>query len=591
MTEGTSRYWQKRVSRRSLLRGGALLGAGLAGAALIGCGGDDDDDEAADVVATATTPAATPAATGTASGVATAAPADVGVQAVSGGTLRVALPAGPTYDSLDLNRTTGTWTHLEGLPLFDTLMVEDTQKNLVGSLATSWEWAEDFLSVVLSLKKGVKFHDGTDFTSENVRFLLDRVSDPENTRALAKSYLGPNYTSTEIIDEYTAKIILSAPNHTMLRRFTRAYFGITSIEAVEKQGLDDFARNPVGSGPWSFVEWIQSNRLVLERNDEYNWAPPIFDHQGPAYLDGITFQEIPDPSTRVNALESGDVDLLEEVPPVDVARFGDDDRFTTFFSKPQGEGWMIRQNTQLAPTDDLRVRQAFNHAINKEEIINVIYFDVHRPSYGPVSSASYGFNPNLEGLYPYDPNKAAELLDAAGWTMGANGVREKDGQEMEISYFSIFKDVGEVVQAQLRELGVKLTIDLIARGTESTNRQLEARDHLYDGGTQQAGFLNEDTDILRVIYHSSSIGSRGQTTFMGYVDDEFDGWLAKQQQTPRGPERVQLLQNAQQRIMDQALIIPIFDPNKALVASKDVHAVKIWPVNFYAFFYDAFKSS
>ena len=123
-----------------------------------------------------------------------------------GGTLNVALPNEPEFQSLDLNRTTGTWTHLTGLAIFDTMLVEDKDKNLKGSLATSWEEAPDGLSVVMKLKQGVSFHDGTQFKAEHVRFWLTRITDKENSRALAYTYLGPSYESTELIDDYTARI-------------------------------------------------------------------------------------------------------------------------------------------------------------------------------------------------------------------------------------------------------------------------------------------------------------------------------------------------------------------------------------------------
>jgi peptide/nickel transport system substrate-binding protein len=583
MADLQSRFWSSRVSRRRLLRGGLVVGAGLAGAALIGCGEGEPTGGGTAPAGGTTAPGGSPTAA------ATSPPAGA---AKPGGTLRVALPGGPTLDSLDMNRTTGTWTHLEGLTIFDTLTVEDPDKELVGSLAESWEEAEDSLSAVLQLRKGVTFHDGTEFTSEHVKFLLDRVSDPDNTRALAKSYLGPSYTSTDVVDEHTAKINLNAPNFTMLRRFTRAYFGVPSMVAVDAMGLDGFARQPVGSGPWSFDEWVQDNRVSVKKFEDYNWAPPIFAHQGPAYLDGISFIEIPDQESRANAIESGDVDVMEEVPPVAVDRFKDDDRFKTFSARPQGEGYHIRINSQVDPTNDARVRQAIEHAIDRQEIIDLVYFGVHELSYSPLSSSAYGWDPALKDRYPYefDPKKAAELLDAAGWTMGAGGAREKGGQPLRLTYFSNFKDVAELVQVQLREVGIDVAIDIVAPGTESQDRAFGARDHFTDGGTQQAGFLNEDSDILRVIYAPSQIGSQSNATFMGYQDDHLADVLTKQQQVPRGEERIALLQEAQQIIVNAAIIVPVFDPVKYLIAKKDVEDIKMWPVNFYSFFYDTYFS-
>ncbi|MFN8638574.1 MAG: ABC transporter substrate-binding protein [Dehalococcoidia bacterium] len=573
MSDFESRYWRRRVSRRGLIRGGLMLGGGLASAALFGCG---------------------PASSGGGESAATKTPVtsaggSAGTTAVKqGGKLRVGLPGGPTLDSLDSSRTTGTWTHLESMTIFDTLLVESEDKKLVGSLAESWESAPDNLSVVMKLRKGVKFADGNDFKSADVKYLMDRVRAPDNSRALAFGYIGPTYTGTELIDDYTAKINLSAPNFTMLRRLTRAYLGVPSRAAAEKAGNDEFARKPIGSGPFTLTEWVNKDRVVVKKHAQYNWAPSIFAHQGAAYLDEIDFIEVPDQESRASALEAGDIDVMEEVPPVAVDRLLKDSRFRAFNAVPQGQTYLLRINTKKAPTDDVRVRQAINHAVNKTEILKLVYFNLHKPSNTVLTSSSFGFDGSLN-KYPNDKAKAAALLDAAGWKVGAGGLREKDGQKLELSYYSTFKDVAEVVQIQLKEIGVGVNIVIVAAGTDSDNRGRQAIDHLNDGGTQQAGFLNEDPDVMRADFHSSGIkGGRSGTVFMGYEDAKLDDVLTKSQQLPdRSEERAKLLRDAQSMIMDAAIVVPIFDGVKYLIAKKNVNDLKMWPVNFYTHFYDA----
>ncbi|MGH2587362.1 MAG: ABC transporter substrate-binding protein [Dehalococcoidia bacterium] len=555
----------RRLSRRRF-----VVGAGLGAAALglAACGGDSNEDSSG----AATTGSGSSPAAGAAK---------------SGGTLAVGLPNEPEYQSLDLNRTTGTWTHLVGLTIFDTMLVEDKDKNLKGSLATSWEEAPDNLSVVLKLRQGVTFHDGTPFNAEAVKFWMTRIADKDNNRALAFSYLGPNYVSTEVIDPSTAKINLKEPNQTMLRRFTRAYFGLTSPAAVEKQGNDDFARNPVGTGPFVFKEWVAKDRVVVAKNAAYNWAPAIFAHSGPPYLDTLTFRVIPDQATRTAALESGDVKAIDEVPPVDVDRFKKDKQFNIVIEEPQGLSWLLRLNTRVPPTNDVRVRQALNYAINKQAIIKTVYYDVHKPASSPLSSSSFGYNPNLQEMYPHDPNRAKQLLDQAGWTAGSGGTRAKDGQELTLSYHTTFRSTAELIQAQLRELGIKVNVELVAPGTPSNQADLEAKDNITDGGTQQAGFLNEDPDILRSTMHPRYAGSQTYASFIGFDDPTLTALMDKQQQFPRNAEREQVLQEIQRLMMENAIVVPIFYGNKALVTAKDVADVKIMPVNFYPFFYDA----
>lgn len=555
-------YWTR---RRFMAAVGA---AGMTGLSLA-CGGGKDES--------AKSTAAAPGTGGS--------PAAKAVK--QGGTLVVGLPNEPEFQSLDLNRTTGTWTHLIGLTIYDTMVVEDKDKNLQGSLAASWEEAPDGLSVVFKLKQGVTFHDGTPFTAEAVKFWINRIADKDNNRALAFSYLGPSYDSTEVIDAATAKIKLKAPNQTMLRRFTRAYFGVPSPTAVDKAGLENFARAPVASGPFVFKEWVAKDHVTLTKNANYNWAPSIFEHNGPPYIDVLNFRVIPDQATRSAALESGDVKAIDEVPPVDVDRFQKDKKFNLIMAEPQGTSWFIRLNTRVAPTSDILVRRALNHAINKDAIIKTVYYGVHTPAYGPVTSSTFGFNPNLKDMYPYDVNRAKQLLDQAGWTAGPGGVRQKSGQEMVLTYHTSFRTTAELVQSQLRELGIKVNIELLPAGTASQNADLEHKDNLTDAGSQQAGFLNEDPDVLRSQLHSRYDGSQGYASFIGFKDQELDGLLDKQQQFPRNDERKKILQDIQRLMMEHALMVPIFNGRKALVTAKDVAGVVIMPVNFYAFFYDA----
>ena len=374
----------------------------------------------------------------------------------------------------------------------------------------------------------------------------------------------------------------------MLRRFTRAYFGMPSMAAAEKLGDEGFARAPVASGPFVFKEWIAKDRVTMTKNAAYNWAPEIFQHQGPPYLDVLNFRVIPDQETRANALESGDVHGIEEVPPVHVDRFSKDRNYKTIIAEPQGQAYVIRLNTKLAPTNEVLVRRALNHAINKEEIIKTVYFNVHVPAYSTLSTSTFGYDAKLKELYPYDVNRAKQLLDQAGWTVGPSGVRQKGGQELALSYISTFKDVAEIVQNQLRPLGVKINIELIPTGTPGNQRQLEARDHLQDGGTQQAGGLNEDPDVLRSTYHPQYIGSTAAATFMGFDDARLGELLNRQQQLPeRGEERRRVLEEIQRYQMENGIVVPVFSGRKAFVTAKNVEGVVILPVNFYEFFYDA----
>jgi peptide/nickel transport system substrate-binding protein len=556
---------RKRVNRRRFIAGVGIVASGLALGACSGSKGTSSSQTSTSAAATAK--AAQP-----------------------GGTLRVALPNEPEYQSLDLNKTVGTWTHLIGLTIFDTLLIKDreTQTKLFPNLAMSFEANPDLTEFTFKLRRGVKFHDGTDLTAEAVQYMMTRVTDPKNSAALAYSYTGPSYKTTEVIDPYTVKLVFTQPNPVILSRLTRAYFGIPSPTAVEKMGDDKFSRNPVGSGPFFFKEWVAKDHVTVTKHAAYSWGADIFAHHDAPYLDAIIFRAIPEPSTRAAALDSGDVNVMEETPPQDVARFLADNRFRGIQSYPQGTAYMIDLNTRKPPTDDIVVRKALNHAINKEAVIKTVFFGLHKPAYSPITHTTFGYDDSLSSMYPYDLGKANQMLEGAGWTMGPSGVRQKDGRELVLSYISVFKDLGEYLQSQLKQIGAKLEITIVPPGTQRTDRMIKAIDNMVDTGTQQAGFLNEDPDIMRVILSPDYIGKQADPSFIGFQNDRLTAILNQQQQHLNNDTRAGLLKQAQRIIMENALIVPIFDGRKTIVAEKSVEGLFIGPVFFYPFFYDVY---
>ena len=510
-----------------------------------------------------------------------------------GGTLQFAISNEPDQQSLDVNRTTGTWTHYVGMSIFDTLLVKDrqTETKIVPSLAASYESAPDLMSFTFRLRTGVKFHDGADFDANAVKYMMDRATDSKNTAALAFSYTGPNYKSTEVIDHQTAKITFVKPNPVILSRLTRAYFGIPSPPAVEKLGLDKFSRSPVASGAFLFKEWAAKDHVTVTRNPAYTWGPEIFSNRGAPYLDTLNFRVIPDPATRGAALESGDAKMIEEPPFQDIPRLLADPRFQGIQSYPQGTSYILYLNTRRPPTDDIAVRKAIQHAIDKDAIIKTVYFGIHQPAYSPITASTFGHDASLKSLYPHDAARAGQLLDQAGWTIGPGGVRRKNGQDLALSMITSFKDLPELVQAQLKQVGIKVDITVIPPGPQMLDRSLKYTDHLRDGQNQQSGFLNEDPDILRTTFSPDYIGKQAEATFVGFKDDAFSQVLNDQQQHLNDDTRAGLVKQAQKTVMDNALVVPIFDGHKTIISAKGLDGVFIGPVLFYSFLNDAHFTS
>ncbi len=569
-----SNYWQRRYGRRTVLRGTGVVGAGLAAAALIGCGDSEGGNGGGGGGGTGANPTTAP-----------------GAEPQVGGELRVGMQQGPNNGSLDTN-TDGSSipTIIQSMGYTDTLLIEDADKNLVFHLATSEEWSDDYLEGTYSIRPDVLYHDGTELNAETVQYSIRRIRDT-TTASTAKAYLSNTFDDIEVLDDYTVKFKLSSPNHVLRTRFTRGYLGFPSRDAIESMGDDNFKRAPAFTGPFQFKEWIQGSHTVFERNQAYDWAPSVMKHTGPTYVDQISFVELPDAQSRADALEAGDIEIMEEVAPVHVERFKNDNRFKMFQIFPQGGSWSVDLNTQLLPTADIRVRQALAHAINKEEICRVVYFDQNRPATTLIPSTLFGHNPNAEDPYPYDPEKAVELLEGAGWVMGSGGIREKDGVPLMISWVTQNRNVVELIQGQVRDLGIGIDIVIIASDTQLAERLTGATDHASDGGLRATSQLGEDPDFLRVAFISSNIEARGGVTKMrGYLNPQVDELLARTATIPiRDAEREQVFWEAQDLMMADVPRIPIFEGSKFLITKNDVHDIHLWSTNYYWYPYDIWR--
>src|SRR5438445_237693 len=225
------------------------------------------------------------------------------------------------YATLDPRVTQSRHEAQAIMQMFESLLFLDTDGKFYPWLAQRWEYSKDGTSITFHLRRDVKFHDGTPFNGDAVKFTFDTVVDPTLGSQGAIDFLGP-YKSTDVIDQYTVRVNWTEPFAAALTNLSNPWLcSIVSPTAVRKLGNDGFARNPVGTGPFKFVEWVPRVRVVMERNEEYRWAPPVFNRQAPSALKRLVIRIIPDASTRVAALEKGEIDVCDQVPPIEVKRF------------------------------------------------------------------------------------------------------------------------------------------------------------------------------------------------------------------------------------------------------------------------------
>jgi peptide/nickel transport system substrate-binding protein len=448
-----------------------------------------------------------------------------------------------------------------GIPLtsvYDTLIYRMPESNqgtggqFVPGLAESWEVSEDGLTYTFRLRGDAIFHDGSPFNAEAVRVNIERILDPSTQSQKARFLLGP-IDSVEVIDDYAVTIHLSAPYAPLLDGLAQVYVGMASPAALREWGAD-YQFHQVGTGPFKFVEYVPNDHLTLVRNDDYNWGPAIYEHSGPAYLDEIEFRFFTDPAGRALALEAGDVDVMGELPPLDAARLRQDNRFDIIPVAIPGQPLGLMLNTQRAPLDDLRVRQALLFATDRTTIVQTVFGGESPTASGPLTAVTSGFDPSLAERYPYNPQEARALLEEAGWIdSDGDGILQKDGQPLVLDAvlmtWGSVPEVAQLVQSQWAKVGVELRTEVLTYPAA-----LEAA-RVGEYHIIPQNFSASDPDLLRAYYHSGEPFNWSKIT-----DVALDDLLDNARSTTDPNQRGKLYAQAQQRIMELALLVPIRDP-------------------------------
>ncbi|MFJ5986171.1 ABC transporter substrate-binding protein [Lentzea sp. NPDC092896] len=350
------------------------------------------------------------------------------------------------------------WGHVT-----DKLVYVDDKGAVSPWIAEKWDQNPTATEFTLHLKDGVTFSDKTPLDAAAVVVNLDIWSKGDPARGINPIGLFPKtYERSEAVDAKTVKVFFKAPTLGFIP--TLGYHGsilispkTIALPAAQQADLS----NDIGSGPFTVASWKEGDSVVLKKRPDYNWAPAALGKQGPAELDSITYKLVAEPSVRTSAVQSGQADVAYNPSPQELKSFKDQG-FTTATPRYLGfvNGYAV--NTKAAPFDDLKVRQAFQHGIDRAEIISTVYTEDWLP-------AKSLFQSNVPGAtdrsadFAFDAAKSNALLDEAGWVKGADGVRAKDGKQLALTlysnpYLAASKSIDELVAQQLGKLGFKVGI-------------------------------------------------------------------------------------------------------------------------------------
>jgi peptide/nickel transport system substrate-binding protein len=304
------------------------------------------------------------------------------------------------------------------------------------ALAESWDLSGDGTVYTFKLREGVKFHDGSIFDAEDVKFSLDRARADDSTNA-QKGLFAP-IESVEVVDSATVRVTLSSPAGNFLFNM-----GWGDAVIVASETADTNKENPIGTGPFKFDDWAQGSSIEIVRNEDY-WGEPVA-------LTSATFRFIPDASAAIAALQSGDVDGFPNFPaPEAIPAFEADDRFAVVIGSTEGETILSTNNTR-APFDKLEVRQAIAHTLDRQAVIDGAMFGVGTPIGTHFAPHHPAYVAETINTYPHDPEKARALLAEAGFPDGFEAT-------LHLPPPTYARRGGEIIASQLREIGIELEI-------------------------------------------------------------------------------------------------------------------------------------
>ncbi len=457
--------------------------------------------------------------------------------------------------TLDLHEATRVPESMVLNSMHEPLFVIDPDLEPVPHLAEEYEENDDATEFVITLREGVTFHDGADLDAEAVVASFERLLDisPQVWRA------GP-IESVEATEEMEVTFSYEEPYPLFPFYMAHSYMGIVSVDAAEEAGDDYGQEVVVGTGPLQFESWDRDEEIVLTRFDEYDWGPEFASNQGPANLEEFHFRVIPEASTLFNELTVGNVHGTNYLSTSDVED-ADAHENTQVTRVEDPHPSFLAMNVQESPTDELEVRQAINHAVNKDAVIDA---GLNGEGY-PIWNVS---PPSAEGAldeetardlgYEYDPERARELLDEAGWTNDGEGeTRERDGEALELEFFAFtidrYNSMGEVIQAMLSEVGIDAQLEVLEAGT--LYDRAEGSEHNMLTMSYSGGYLGLVT--LEGILLSENTAVDGGSNYSLWENEEFDDFIRTAKHDPDEETRDQALIEAQELALAEAPVVPL----------------------------------
>ncbi|MEM0905829.1 MAG: ABC transporter substrate-binding protein [Pseudomonadota bacterium] len=459
--------------------------------------------------------------------------------------------------------------------LGDTLVsLAPDMETILPGVAESWEISDDGKVYTFKLRDDVSFCDGKKMTAHDVAYTIKRWVDPETRSPVA--WRAGDVEDVVAIDDYTVEYRLEAPFSELLYQLTQSFGTIVDKENVEALGPDFGVTGMNGTGPFCWGEWTPRNKMVINRHDAYSWGPPLYNNTGPAHIETITFQIVPEESTRTVAVLTGQSEITQYVPyialeqlraapNVDVVK--SDAAHWTYFM-----GFKIDKPTVADPA----VRKAINLAVDQAAMASDLHFNEVEPAFSYISQTALDWNDALDDeLLTFDVAAANKILDDAGWVPGADGIREKDGVRLApVAYIftgSTWSKISEAVQASLREIGV----DLQLQPFDSTVVWGKLATQEFDVFGMSFPYVSAG-DALNLYFRSENMPTPNR---MNWDDPETDRLLDEGKTAIDAATRAAAYGAVLEKVHDAAVWLPLYHEPMVLAQSTDLEPVV--PHNIY----------
>ncbi|WP_225728645.1 MULTISPECIES: ABC transporter substrate-binding protein [unclassified Nocardia] len=481
-----------------------------------------------------------------------------------GGTLRYGLSQAPTCS--DPAQSGTNQTIYVTRQIVDSLTDQDPKTGeLKPWLARSWEVGPSAQTFTFHLADGVTFSDGTPLTADSVKNTFDSIIRLGGAKAaLAASYL-TNYAGTTVVDRLTAQVSFSKPNAQFLQASSTPQLGILADATTAKPAEQRCLGDNIGSGPFTYAGYRQDASVTLAKRAGYHWGSAVFAHQGEAYLDRIEFTVVPESGVRTGSLASGQLDAISDALPQDAPQLEAAGGRLLTTANP-GVPFGFQTNVTRGPLRDPAVRQALLSAIDRKQLVDTVLGPQFKPATSSLASTTPGYQ-DLSAVLAYDPAATRRILDGAGWLPGGDGIRAKNGVRLSFSvlFSQVFagnQAIIELVQQQLRQVGIELKLDLVSAPESIARENRQDFDSAYYNSTRADG------DILRTTFGlDRNLNARERIPALDDALDEQLGAVDPAARTDR-------IHTAQRQILDNGLWIPTVELSQAIGAGPNARDVK-----------------